>query len=61
MKFEDSIKRINEIINKLEDAEVSLEDSINLYKEGAELIGSCRHELENAEMLVTVAGDTIDG
>lgn len=61
MKFEDSVKRINEIINMLENPEVSLEDSINLYKEGAELIISCRRELENAEMLVTVAGDTIDG
>lgn len=61
MKFEDSVKRINEIINKLENPEVSLEDSISLYKEGAELIVNCRRELENAEMLVTVAGDTIDG
>ncbi len=57
MKFEQSVKRLDEIITALENPEITLEDSLNLYKEGAELIGSCRKELDNAEMLVTVEGD----
>ena len=57
MKFEQSVKRLDEIIIALENPEITLEDSLKLYKEGAELIGSCRRELDNAEMLVTVEGD----
>ena len=55
MKFEESVKRIDEIITLLESKDISLEDSLKYYKEGAELIGSCKKELDNAEMLVTVA------
>lgn len=54
MKFEDSIKRIDEIISALEDKDILLDDSIKLYKEGAKLIDSCKKELDKAEMLVTV-------
>ncbi len=57
MKFEQSVKRLDEIITALENPEITLEDSLKLYKEGAELIGSCQKELDNAEMLVTVEGD----
>ncbi|MGN0586252.1 MAG: exodeoxyribonuclease VII small subunit [Oscillospiraceae bacterium] len=55
MKFEESVKRIDEIIALLESKDISLEDSLKYYKEGAELIGSCKKELDNAEMLVTVS------
>lgn len=54
MKFEDSVKRIDEIISALEDKDISLDDSIKLYKEGAKLIDGCKKELDKAEMLVTV-------
>jgi exodeoxyribonuclease VII small subunit len=58
MKFEDSVKKLDEIIAALENNEISLEDSINLYKEGTKLIADCRKELDNAEMLVTVADNS---
>ena len=54
MNFEGSIKRLDEIISKLESNEVSLEESIELYGEGTALLGSCRKQLESAELLVTV-------
>ena len=54
MKFEEAIKKLDEIIVLLENPDVSLEDSINYYKNGAELINLCRKELEKAELLVTV-------
>ncbi|MBQ7009757.1 MAG: exodeoxyribonuclease VII small subunit [Ruminococcus sp.] len=54
MTFEDSMKKVEEIISKLESNEISLEDSIQIYKEGLTLIGSCKKQLEEAEMLVTV-------
>lgn len=54
MKFEESIKRIDDIISALEDKDISLDDSIKLYKEGAKLVENCKKELDKAEMLVTV-------
>ncbi len=54
MTFEGSMKKVEEIISKLESNEISLEDSIQIYKEGLTLIGSCKKQLEEAEMLVTV-------
>lgn len=55
MKFEESIKRLDEIVEKLENNETSLEEAINIYREGAALLGDCRKQLEQAELLVTVA------
>ncbi|MBP1560501.1 MAG: exodeoxyribonuclease VII small subunit [Oscillospiraceae bacterium] len=55
MDFEKSLKRLDEIIAKLENNETSLEESIEIYREGAALLGSCRKQLEQAELLVTVA------
>ena len=57
MNFEQSIKRLDEIIGKLESNETSLEESIELYGEGTAILGSCRKQLESAELLVTVADD----
>lgn len=55
MNFEQSVKRLDEIIGKLEDNSISLEESIEMYKEGTELLLKCRKQLEQAEMLVKVA------
>lgn len=55
MNFEESVKRLDEIIEKLENNSISLEESIEMYKEGTELLLKCRKQIEQAEMLVTVA------
>lgn len=54
MTFESSVKKLEEIVLKLENNEISLEESIEIYKAGITLLGDCRKQLENAEMLVTV-------
>lgn len=55
MNFEQSLKRLDEIVRRLESSDISLEESIELYGEGTALLGSCRKQLEEAEMLVAVA------
>lgn len=55
MNFEQSLKKIEEIIAKLESNETSLEESIEAYREGTALLGNCRKQLEQAELLVTVS------
>ena len=54
MNFEQSLKRLDEIVSKLENNEISLEESIDIYKEGIEVLGSCRRQLEQAELVVKV-------
>ena len=54
MNFENSIKRLDEIISKLESNDISLEESIELYGDGTALLVSCKKQLEQAELLVTV-------
>ena len=60
MKFEESIKRLDEIIEKLENNDTSLEEAIEIYREGAAILGNCRKQLEQAELLVTVAEEVND-
>lgn len=54
MTFESSMKKVEEIISKLESNEISLEDSIQIYNEGLNLIGNCKKQLDEAEILITV-------
>lgn len=54
MNFERSLKRLDEIISMLENNEISLEESIEIYREGTDLLGKCRSLLDSAELLVTV-------
>lgn len=50
--FEDGINRINEISRILSSGEVSLEESVELYKEAAELAAACRKMLDEAELRI---------
>ncbi len=50
--FEKDLKRLEEIVSKLENDECSLDDSIKLFKEGIKLSGDCRKTLLNAEQSI---------
>ncbi len=50
--FEQSMKRLEEIVSRLESGKLSLEESISLYNEGSELSQSCKKALENAQLSV---------
>ena len=54
ISFVQSIKKFEELLSKLENNDISLEDSISAYREGVQLLESCRRQLEEAQMLVTV-------
>lgn len=51
--YEEKIEQVKKIIEKLEDGETSLEESIRLYEQGAALIKQCEALLAEAEMKVT--------
>lgn len=46
--FESQMKRLEEIVKALESADLSLEEGLALYKEGAVCSRYCREKLENA-------------
>ena len=49
MKFEDKVKQLEEIVNKLEDKNLGLEEGIDLYKEGLEITKQCLVELNGGK------------
>ncbi len=49
LSFEQAIKKLTEIVSKIEDGQVSLEQSLTQYEQGMELIKHCRAILQKAE------------
>jgi len=54
MSFESAMKRLEEIVQMLEDGNLSLEDSIKIFEEGMKLIKYCSNKLEEAERKVNI-------
>ncbi|MEX0771271.1 MAG: exodeoxyribonuclease VII small subunit [Balneolaceae bacterium] len=50
--FEEALKKLEAIVEKLEDPDVSLEESIELYEEGVELSRYCSESLEEAVLRI---------
>jgi len=59
MSFEDAMKELETVVNRLESGDVPLEDSIKLYERGAALKAHCQKKLAEAEE--KVAQITLDG
>jgi len=53
-KFEDSLQRLEGIVNQLEKGDIPLEKALQLFEEGIQLSNSCRQELEAAEGKVEI-------
>lgn len=52
MKFEDKLKRIEEIISILESEEYGIENTLELFQEGMSLIKDCKKTLSEIELKV---------
>ena len=53
MTFEKSMARLEEIVKRMENGDVSLEESLELFQEGTALAASCGKLLDDAELIVT--------
>ena len=47
--FEESLKKLESIVDQLEKGDLALEQSLKLFEEGVELSTSCKKELDAAE------------
>ena len=52
LKFEDALKRLEEISELLESDETSLDEMITFYEEGTKLAKYCYEEIKNAELKI---------
>ncbi len=52
LKFEEALVRLAEINEKLESADISLDDSVILFKEGLELSKLCQKKLDEAKLVM---------
>ncbi len=59
--FEEALHRLEEIVSKLEDGDVPLEDTIKLFQEGTELINFCNKKLEEVKFKVEMVVKNKDG
>lgn len=46
--FEEELEELKNIVNKIENSELSLNEMVNNYKEATRLITECQKELEKA-------------
>ena len=54
--FEQALERLEGIVSAIEAGEVSLEESIDKYAEGIELVKKCRAILDKAERKIQLLG-----
>ncbi len=52
--LEQSFEKLEQIIENLENGDVSLEDSFKLYNEGMKLIQNCNQQLDKVEKKIVV-------
>lgn len=55
--FEEKLTRLNEIVEKVENTALSLEDAMKLYEEGNSLIKDLQKSLDEAETKIQVIKD----
>lgn len=59
--FEESLKKLESIVDQLEKGELTLDESLKLFEEGVGLSAACKTELDAAEGKVQVLVKQRDG
>ena len=52
--FEELMQKLEEITDKLEKEQLSLDDSVKLFEEGMKISKKCNSKLEDAEKRITI-------
>lgn len=59
--FETALKRLEEIVDALEEGQAPLDEAMALYEEGLELSRFCSEKLKATELRLRKLSKTIDG
>ncbi len=60
-KFEEALKRLEEIVNDLEHGDVALENTVSMFQEGISLVRICKDKLQSAEKEIQKITKVSDG
>lgn len=60
-KFEEAMKRLEDIVEDLEGGELPLEKSLKVFEEGMKLLTFCSEKLDEVEKRVSVLINESDG
>jgi exodeoxyribonuclease VII small subunit len=52
LSFEEALERLEGLVERLEEGEVPLEESVQAYAEGMRLVKRCMEKLQNAEATI---------
>ena len=61
LNFEESLARLEEILDALQNGDAKLDDTLKLYEEGVSLVRACNQYLQTAEQTVKALQITPDG
>ena len=61
MTFEESLNKLNELVDKLENSGLDLDENIRIYEEAVVLRDRCRAILEESERKVQKLMETAEG
>ena len=61
MKFEEGLKKLEKIVEELENGNLSLDESLEKYEEGIKLSKACAKKLETARKKVEILLKSEDG
>lgn len=53
-KFEDQLKRLEDIVGRMESGDLTLDESLKLYEEGVKLSQGCTRRLEEAQKRIEI-------
>ena len=60
IKFEDALHKLEDIVEKLETGDISLDDSLKVFEEGNELVKLCLKKLTDAEQKIKSISKDMD-
>ena len=55
--FEEALSELGDIVRQMEDGQFTLEQSLEAYRRGSELLGFCQQALQHAEQQVRVLNE----
>ncbi len=59
--FDDSLRRLEQIVEQMERGDIPLEESLKLYEEGIVLSKACAQKLQQAEVTIKRLGKDLEG
>ncbi len=59
--LENYLKRLEEIVERMEKGEISLDESVELYEEGVGIAKECAERLKNAELKIKKLSKDVEG